>query len=302
VSRPRVGFAGLGAMGSALARRLVGSTDLTVLDLDPLRTRPFAQAGAAVAVGPAELAAAADTIVTCLPTSRDVRELLQSMTVPAGSLIVDCTTGDPAQTRAIAAELAQHGSTLVDAPVSGGPQAADAGTIAILVGADEAAFARAEPILRLISPAVRHVGGIGAGHCVKLLNNALAAGQRMLAFEALALAAAHGVEASAFVDAVNISSGRSYATEITVPRHVLAGRLAQGFSLGLMAKDVGLARSLVPASLDARSLIVQVAERLAIAADELGPATDVNWLIEIFERSLDVTIAVSERGGADDRE
>ena len=299
MSRPRVGFVGLGAMGSALAMRLAATTELTVFDLDPVRARPIVAAGARTAGDLAALASAVDTIITCLPTSRDVRSALDAMqpgtSLAAGALVIDCTSGDPAQTRAIAADLARYGIALVDAPVSGGPQAAAAGTIAILVGASDDAFARAEPLLRLVSPAIRHVGGVGTGHCVKLLNNALAAGQRLLAFEALTIAVGQGVTAASFVDAVNVSSGRSYATEVTVPRHLLSGTLDQGFSLGLTAKDASLARGLVPPALAGKSLIAEIAARTIAAAQDLGPGTDVNRIIEIFERLTGTVVATSDR-------
>jgi 3-hydroxyisobutyrate dehydrogenase len=295
---PRIGFIGLGMMGSALATRLAGRAELTVFDLDPARAEPLVAAGARAAddIG---VIAAADTIITCLPTSAEVRSALDALWSaggPApGSLVIDCTSGDPAATRAIAADLSRRGIAFADAPVSGGPQAAAAGTIAILVGADDDVFARAEPLLRLISSSVRHVGSVGSGHCVKLLNNALAAGQRLLAFEALTVAIGQGVDPVSFVDAVNVSSGRSYATEVTLPRHLLGGALDQGFSLGLAAKDVSLAVSLVPPPLAGQSLIAEVADRTAGAARRLGASTDVNRLIEIYEELSETTVARSDR-------
>jgi 3-hydroxyisobutyrate dehydrogenase len=295
---PRIGFIGLGMMGSALAMRLAGRADLTVFDLDPARAEPLVAAGGRAA-GNIGVIAAADTIITCLPTSAEVRsalDALRSAGGPApGALVIDCTSGDPAATRAIAADLSQRGIAFADAPVSGGPQAAAAGTIAILVGADDDVFARAEPLLRLISPSVRHVGSVGSGHCVKLLNNALAAGQRLLAFEALTVAVTQGVDPVSFVDAVNVSSGRSYATEVTLPRHLLDGALDQGFSLGLAAKDVSLAVSLVPPPLAGQSLIAEVADRTVSAVRQLGTSTDVNRLIEIYEELSGTTVARSDR-------
>jgi 3-hydroxyisobutyrate dehydrogenase len=232
MSGPRIGFIGLGAMGSALATRLAGQAELTVFDLDPARAEPLVAAGATAASDIGAMKAAR-IIITCLPTSADVRsalDALQSAGGPAsGALIIDCTSGDPTATRDIEAGLTRRGIAFADAPVSGGPQAAAAGTIAVLVGADDVVFARAEPVLRLISPSIRHVGAVGSGHCVKLLNNALAAGQRLLAFEALTVAVGQGVDPVSFTDAVNVSSGRSYASEVTLPRHLLNGMLDQGF-------------------------------------------------------------------------
>ena len=294
----RIGFIGLGMMGSALAMRLASRAELTVYDLDPARAEPLVAAGGHAASDIGAIAEA-DTIITCLPTSADVKSALAALRSaggPApGALVIDCTSGDPSATRAIAADLALRGIDFADAPVSGGPQAAAAGTIAILVGADDQVFARAEPLLRLISSSVRHVGAVGSGHCVKLLNNALAAGQRLLAFEALTVAVGQGVDPVAFVDAVNVSSGRSYATEVTLPRHLLGGELDQGFSLGLAAKDVSLAVSLVPSPLVAQSIIAEVAGRTAAAARQLGTSADVNRLIEIYEELSGTTVARSAR-------
>ena len=296
----RVGFVGLGSMGGALAARLVHRTDLTVFDLDLGRAAPLVAAGAQAAASLPELARRCDTVITCLPTSQHVRAVADGADglidqLEPGSLVIDSTSGDPAVTRDLARTFAARGIVLVDAPVSGGPQAAAAGTIAILVGADTEGFQRATSVLRFISPNVRHVGGIGSGHSVKLLNNALAAGHRLLAFEAAAIAAANGVDPREFVDAVNVSSGRSYATEVTMPRHVFGERLDQGFSLGLMSKDLGLACGLIGAGLDGMSMVARVHELVTSALGRLGPATDVNRLIELYEAAACVTVATGDR-------
>src|SRR6185503_952435 len=101
--------------------------------------------------------------------------------LPTGALIIDMTTGDPTATRDMAAQVAATGRQMIDAPVSGGPVAADAGTLAIMVGADEATFRRAEPLFAEISPNVFHAGGVGAGHTMKLVNNLTSAGNRLVA-------------------------------------------------------------------------------------------------------------------------
>jgi 3-hydroxyisobutyrate dehydrogenase-like beta-hydroxyacid dehydrogenase len=185
--------------------------------------------------------------------------------------------------RRISDRLAEFGIYYLDAPVSGGPQAARAGTLAIIVGGPSEILESARPVLELISPNIRRVGGVGAGHTVKLLNNVLAAAHRMIAFEALVTAQANGIEPSTFTDVVNISSGRSYATEVTIPRHVLSGELSQGFSLGLMTKDVTLGSELVPPGMGPLSLVVEVAARLRDLRDELGPGADINEILWAYE-------------------
>jgi 3-hydroxyisobutyrate dehydrogenase len=295
-----VGFIGLGNMGGALAARLAPQTDLHVLDLDPARVAAACAAGAHAAGSVAEIAAKSSQVITCLPTSAHVRQVVSGedglgCTLAPGSLVIDCTTGEPPVTRELAAELGARGIGFIDAPVSGGPQAATAGTIAIMVGGSGEWYERALPTLQLISPNVRHVGASGAGHVVKLLNNILAAGHRLLAFEMAAVAAAEGVSPLTFIDAVNLGSGRSYATEVTMPRHVFGEALVQGFSLGLMAKDVGLGCQLLPEDMAGLSLALRVRERLLNELTELGPDADINETIETYERAARATVATSQR-------
>jgi 3-hydroxyisobutyrate dehydrogenase len=299
-----VGFVGLGNMGAALARRLAatGEVTLTVFDLDDSRCRELESVGAAVAVSPRDLAKVSDVVLTCLPTSELVEAVVFGESgladgMAEGALLVDCTSGHPKITRSIGAKLAARGVAMVDAPVSGGPQAAEAGTIAMLAGGTPLDVAHASSVLSLISPNVRHVGDLGAGHTVKLLNNVLAATHRMMAFETAAVAAANGVDPRTFIEAVNISSGRSYATEVTMPRHVFGDRLAQGFSLGLMAKDVGLGCTLYGPELDGLSLAQQVDARMNAALSRFGPDADINRTLEIYEEAVGRTVATSARDG-----
>ena len=117
----------------------------------------------------------------------------------------------------------------------------------------------------------------------------------MLAFETAAVAASQGVDPKTFVNAVNLASGRSYATEITMPRHVFGAALAQGFSLGLMAKDVGLGCLLLPQPLEELSLALQVHRRLQAALTEFGPDADINQMLETYERATQTQVATSTR-------
>jgi 3-hydroxyisobutyrate dehydrogenase len=295
-----VGFIGLGAMGGALAARLAGQVELYVLDLDPARVAQACAAGAQAARSTAQIAGKCEVVITCLPTSAHVKSVVSGeaglgAALAPGSLVIDCTSGAPGVTRELAAELGKRGIGFIDAPVSGGPQAAVAGTIAIIVGGPEEAYEQARPTLSLISPNVRHVGPVGAGHVVKLLNNVLAAGHRMLAFETAAVAASQGVDPKTFIDVVNLASGRSYATEVTMPRHVFGEALAQGFSLGLMAKDVGLGCLLLPQPLAELSLALEVHRRLQAALTEFGPDADINQTIETYERAAQAQVAISAR-------
>ena len=166
-----VGFIGLGNMGAPLARRLCTDHTLWVFDQSQTAVDTLSGADAQVTKSAAELAESVDIVLTCLPTSEDLRSLLfgnqqMASALKAGSMLIDMTTGDPGITRDLAVKLAMDGIELIDAPVSGGPKGATAGTIAIIVGGSDAQFARALPVLSAISCNVMHAGDVGAGHAV----------------------------------------------------------------------------------------------------------------------------------------
>ena len=160
-----------------------------------------------------------------------------------GKIIVDQTSGDPDQTRQMAAELSEQGITLLDAPVSGGPAGADAGTIAIMAAGPVDAYEKVRPFLESISPNVMHCGDIGNGHVVKLVNNTIAAVNRIGMLEAVAMGRKYGLSLEIMNDVINKSSGRSGATERLLPA-MIEGKAASNFGLALMLKDVGLATQL----------------------------------------------------------
>ena len=243
-----IGYVGLGAMGGALARRLMLSKKLHVLDLRPEVVETFAGNGAIPAQNGAALAQTCDVVMLCLPRSSNVRQaifgeggLIEGL--EPGKILVDQTSGDPDETRAMAAELAEKGITLIDAPVSGGPEGADAGTIAIMVGGPVEAFEKVKPVLEAISPNIDHCGDIGNGHVVKLVNNTIAACNRLAMYEAVAMGRKYGLSLQTMSDVINKSSGRSGATERALPA-MLEGKQASNFAIGLMLKDVGLATKL----------------------------------------------------------
>ena len=245
---PRVLFIGLGKMGSAMADRLVSTYDLAAYDVLPTAVQQLAEKGARTAEHPADLATDAEVVILSLPTSGDVAEVLFGRdgitdVLAAGSLVIDMTSGDPAESTTIAASLAERGIRFADAPVSGGRRGAIAGTLMIMVGADDA---DADEVVELLTPLgeqVIHVGAIGAGHTMKLINNMLAVTNKVAALEAASLAIRCGIDPATFVDVVNRSTGRSQATDTALSKFILPGR-PHGMRLSLIQKDVSLARKL----------------------------------------------------------
>lgn len=288
-----VGFIGLGKMGGAIARRLARGRSLRGWDLR--REAVEAVPGAIPVQNPAALGRSCDTVCLCLPTSNEVRGVIFDGglldALPRDALIIDMTTGDPTATRDMAAKVAAAGRHLIDAPVSGGPVAADAGTLAIMVGADAATFKRAAPLFAEISLNVFHAGGVGAGHTMKLVNNLTSAGNRLVAFEAITLAVKNGLDPQRCVEIMQKSSGRSFMTEVIFPKFIFSGTLDQGFTQGLMLKDVTLATGLGAATDVPLPIGDHVREVLARAvAEDGGAARDLCTLIRRYEHAAKVKI------------
>ena len=242
----KIGYVGLGNMGAALARRLQLQYPLFVYDLNDAAVEGMVEKGSTACTSPSDVASQCDVILLCLPTSDHVRAAIFGenglvAALKSGTLIVDQTTGDPIATRAMAADLGKRGVDLIDAPVSGGAQGADAGTIAVMVGASPEQYGRIHPILGAISANVFHAGGVGAGQVMKLVNNVLSGAQRLLTFEAVALATKNGIDPQRACDILLAGGARNSFIEKWLAPQIIKGKLGSGFTLGLMHKDVRLA-------------------------------------------------------------
>jgi 3-hydroxyisobutyrate dehydrogenase len=291
-----VGFLGLGAIGTPMAAHLARRGPLTVWNRTAARAREFAQRhGGSAAGSPREAAAHADVVVTCLGTSADVASLLEGPTgllagLRAGALLIDCTSGDPPTSRRIAARLAEQGVAFADAPVSGGTNGAEAGTLTVMVGADDATFARARPVLEAFGRRIEHVGPIGAGDALKAVNNALLGLNILAVGEGMAALVKAGVPARKALEVINASSGRSFVSDTLVPERVLTGAWPRTFRLALLDKDVGIATDLLAETGVDGPVIERCAEVLHAVRRELGEAADYLDPIRRTERRAGVEI------------
>jgi 3-hydroxyisobutyrate dehydrogenase len=284
----RVSFLGLGAIGRPMAAHLAVRDSLTVWNRTAERAREFASAhGAVVAETPAEAAANAEVVITCLPTSREVEMLLEGLHgleqgLTPGALLIDCTSGDPATSRRIAARLAARGVAFADAPVSGGVSGAESGTLTVMVGADSETYNRARPVLSAFGKRIEHLGPVGAGHAMKAVNNALLAVNLIALGEGLSGLVKAGVSARTAVEVLNASSGRSFASESLVPERVLTGRWPQTFRLALLDKDMGIALTFLNDAGMVSPLLEAGGRLLSSARAELGENADhveiIRWL------------------------
>ncbi|WP_291297959.1 NAD(P)-dependent oxidoreductase [Elioraea sp.] len=265
----RVAVIGLGAMGLPMARRILAAGhDVTAWDLSVVR-RSEARGIALVE----RAAAGAEVIVLSLPHDDAVKgaaEVVLGAGPAPGCVVLDCSTVAPETPRALAPRFADAGFAWVDAPVSGGPAGAAAGTLTVMAGGDAAALDRAKPVLDAIAGKVVHVGGPGAGAVAKLVNNLLVAAHLLTAAEALRMGERAGVDIAALLSVVNGASGRSAATEVNFPRWITSGSFDSGFTAGLMRKDLRLAGALAAAMGGAGSVSAAVLEAWATSGVEDG--------------------------------
>ena len=276
--KPRIGFVGLGAMGSEMVRRIAAvGFPLSVHDVDRERTAATAAAlGATDARTPAELAAEAEIIVTMLPTSVVVGEVLEKAraSLRPGTLLIEMSSGVPARTRELADVMAERGGSLVDAPVSGGVPRARTGELAIMFGGGDAEFVRAEPVLAAMGKAILRTGGVGSAHAMKALNNLVSAGGFLIGIEALLIGSRYGLDPAVMVDVLNASTGMNNSTQKKFKQFVLSRKFDAGFGLDLMAKDLGIAMGVAEETGTVAPFAALCRALWAGAQRHLGPGQD----------------------------
>ncbi len=271
-------FAGLGAIGTPMAARLATVHQLKVWNRTEDKATAFAtgRTGVRTVGSLAELGRDVDAVVTCLPTSREVAavaaELLHVM--KPGTLLIDCTSGDPASSRGIAAMLSGRDIGFVDAPVSGGPPLAETGQLTVMCGGSDADVARAADVVSPFAAKVVHLGPVGSGHAMKAINNILLAVNIIAAGEGLVTLARLGIDPGKAVEVLNASSGRSFVTEALIPERVLTGSWPQMFRLALLEKDCGIAVDTAADAGTDHPLLDFVREELRVLRAELGEDAD----------------------------
>src|SRR5215207_4514715 len=309
----RVAFLGLGAIGAPMARHLASSPaySTALWNRTASKARQVADrigsgdAGAAsrarVASTPADAARGASIVLTCLPSSREVESLLDGPDglmagLEHGALFVDCTSGDPATSRRIAARLGERGVAFVDAPVSGGVAGAEKGALTSMCGGDDVAIERARAPLSTFCKKIVHCGPVGAGDALKSVNNALLAVHIWSAAEGLAALEKAGVRADVALDVINASSGRSNSSMNLFPERVLTRAFPRTFRLALLDKDVGIAAGVAREHGVPTPLIQLTAELFRLAHAALGEEADHVEAARVVEGWAGVEIGGSVGG------
>jgi 3-hydroxyisobutyrate dehydrogenase len=272
----KIGFIGLGAMGFPMARHLAKEHEVIVWN----RTREKAERhsreyGTKLAKDLADTAAA-DVIITMLPTSSEVDEIVDKLLphVRRGTLWIDATSGDPNVSRETAKRLAAKGVDFVDAPVTGAIVGAENATLTIMIGGSKDAFERAKDVLRLNGKTIIHAGDIGAGHAIKVLTNSIMGATVWITSECMLLAKKLGIDIKTALAVTNAGSGRSNASENLLPMRLADGKWPLVFKLAHHDKDIRIAASLAHQQHASTPLLALTSQLYTASLNELGDKAD----------------------------
>ncbi|MFK3916333.1 3-hydroxyisobutyrate dehydrogenase [Psychrobacter sp. NPDC078501] len=255
-TKPNIAFIGLGNMGAPMAENLLkAGYALSVFDLSEVATQRLAQAGASVAKSPKDAASNAQVVISMLPAGQHVHSVYLGdsssdgllVELPEGTLVIDSSTIAAADARKVAEAASKLGIDFLDAPVSGGTGGAVAGSLTFIVGGDDNAFAKAEPILAVMGKNIFHAGEHGAGQVAKICNNMLLGILMAGTAEAINLGVKNGLDPKVLSDIMLQSSGRNWTLEVYNPYPKVMENVPSsngyqgGFMSKLMQKDLNLA-------------------------------------------------------------
>jgi len=246
----KIGFVGIGSMGTPMSINLLrAGYELTVYDIQEEAMEAPVQLGAKAAASPKEVAQASDIVLTSLPTPEAVEAVALGVDgvlegARKGSILIDTSTISPSLIKKVAAEAREKGMDVLEAPVSGGVIGAEAGTLTVIVGGDKAVFERCQEVLKVIGENIYHVGDVGSGNTVKLVNNLLSISNLAVMSEGMVLGVKAGVDPETLYHVIKVSSGSSNALEVKLPRKIAKGEFDAGFAMDLACKDLGLALDL----------------------------------------------------------
>jgi 3-hydroxyisobutyrate dehydrogenase len=293
----RVAFIGLGNMGGGMAaNQAKAGREVLAFDLSEAALKRAAEAGCKPVVSAAEAVREADAVITMLPAGPHVRQVYAEHVLPnvaQGALLIDCSTIDVESARAVAAQVTAAGFRFADAPVSGGAAAAEAGTLAFMVGCAEADFADVEAAIQPMSRATIRAGEHGAGQAAKICNNMVLGVSMIGVCEALALAEKLGLEPERFFEIASKSSGQCWSLTSycpwpgPVPTAPSNRGYEGGFATAMMLKDLKLAQE-AAAKAGAATPMGAQAEGLYALFDRLGAGgKDFSAILHLMRGKLD---------------
>ena len=289
-----VGFVGLGDMGAPMAANILkAGHPLVAYDIQPAKNERIAALGAQVASGPADVARRAQTVISMVDTTAQAEEVIVGPggfieAAQPGDLVISMSTIDPMALRTMHEKLAAKGIALIDAPVSGMDKGAKDGTLKSFVGGDPAVLERARPVLRAMASDITHVGAIGQGCAMKMINNMLAQINRIVIAEALVLGAKAGLDPKQMVELIGKATGNSAAFQIYAPR-MLAHNFA-GSRMDITFKDMELQTSLGK-SLKVPLFMANIAQQVYQMGRAAGfGSEDGSAIVKIYEQLAGISL------------
>ena len=285
-----VTFIGLGAMGYRMAAHLPKHFDTVYV-----WNRNFEKAkqhAAEYGTQAVELkqAVQADIIFSCLPTSKEVEDLIATVQIKSGAVWVDCTSGVPESAKNLAQQLKLQHVDFLDAPVSGQTIGAENATLTVMIGGEASAFEKALPAIQAVGKLIKHVGGPGAGFAVKAVNNMLLAVNLCSVAEGFTALKAHGVNLNEALDCINASSGKSGVTETVLPQRILNRSFPLTFALPLLAKDTGIALDLVREAKLSAPVIALTQSLIQASSDLSEKDSDFSSAVKMYESWSKITL------------
>ena len=291
----RIGFVGLGTMGGPMARRLAAQGhQVTGYDVDGARAARAREGGVTLATSPGGAAENADAVLSSLPDPAALRRAYLGAdgvlsTVKAGATLLDLSTVDPDSWREVAAAARVKGVDCLDAPVSGGPAEAGNGKLVFLVGGDGAVVERCRTLLLTLGTEIHHVGPLGSGQIIKLVNNVMSIGNVAVAAEAMVLGVKAGMDPQRLFDILSTSGGRSHHFLKRFP-NVLAGDFTPYFGIALSRKDIALALGMA-AKLEVPMFVASTVRQVYEAAHAEGfGQLDMAAVTKLYEHWTGVTV------------
>lgn len=282
----KIGFIGLGAMGYPMARHLAKEHEVIVWNRTREKAERHSREHGTKLAGQLADTAAGDVIITMLPTSREVDEIVDKLlpVLRPGTLWIDATSGDPNVSRETAKRLAANGVDFADAPVTGAIVGAENATLTIMIGASAEVFERARAVLRLNGKTIIHAGDIGAGHAIKVLTNSIMGATVWMTSECLLLAKRLGIDIKTALAVTNAGSGRSNASENLLPMRLAEGKWPLVFKLAHHDKDIRIAAALAHQQHASTPMLALTSQLFTAALNELGDKADYIEVAKIVAR------------------
>jgi 3-hydroxyisobutyrate dehydrogenase len=288
-------------MGMPMAQTLVRKGfQVLGFDVSEARREMAAASGISAHGSVADVVGGSSFLVFSLPTARDVETVVQATNGLLGRgrrdrvIVIDTSTSEPDVSRRLAESLEADGHGFLDAPVSGGPNGSATGNLTMMIGGADSDVALARPVIEALASKILHVGPSGAGNVAKLVNNLLVAAHLITTSEGLKLAQAAGVDGEAALRVINAATGRSAISEIHFPTWIMSDRFDSGFSMGLMRKDVRLAREMAERAGADLPLSTLVGQLWASSTERLSDTDDFTHM-----GAIDVASAKSQKKDSD---